>query len=105
RRPNRRRYKGRPAPAGLPFRPVLRGHLDGTRRGRHPLVARVYAVVDDSLSRHLLGDSIEVFVRREDAEHFIEEIEAMIRSSRGSYGSRSGSSDAGALELAHSSPV
>jgi hypothetical protein len=34
----------------------------------------VYAVVDDSLTRHLLGDSIEVFVRREDAERFIEEI-------------------------------
>jgi hypothetical protein len=34
----------------------------------------VYAVVDDSLSRHLLGDSIDVFVRREDAERFIEEI-------------------------------
>jgi hypothetical protein len=34
----------------------------------------VYAVVDDSLSRHLLGESIDVFVRREDAERFIEEI-------------------------------
>jgi hypothetical protein len=34
----------------------------------------VYAVVDDSLTRHLLGDSIDVFVRREDAEGFIEEI-------------------------------
>jgi hypothetical protein len=34
----------------------------------------VYAVVDDSLSRHLLGDSIDVFVRREDAERFIEEV-------------------------------
>ena len=34
----------------------------------------VYAVVDDSLSRRLLGDSIDVFVRREDAERFIEEI-------------------------------
>ena len=69
-------------------------------------MARVYAVVDDSLSsKSPLGDSLDVFVRREDGEHFIEEIEAMIRSSRGSYGSRSGSSDAGALELAHSSPV
>jgi len=34
----------------------------------------VYAVVDDSLSRHLLSDSIDVFVRREDAERFIEEV-------------------------------
>jgi hypothetical protein len=37
----------------------------------------VYAVVDDSLSRHLLGDSIDVFVRRKDAERFIEEREAV----------------------------
>jgi hypothetical protein len=35
----------------------------------------VFAVLDDSLSqRSLLGDSIEVFVRREDAEQFIEEV-------------------------------
>jgi hypothetical protein len=34
----------------------------------------VYAVVDDSLSRHLLGDSLDVYVRREDAERFIEEV-------------------------------
>jgi hypothetical protein len=34
----------------------------------------VYAVVDDSLPGHLLGDSLEVFVRREDGERFIEEI-------------------------------
>jgi hypothetical protein len=32
------------------------------------------AVVDDSLSRHLLGDSIDVFIRLEDAERFIDEI-------------------------------
>jgi hypothetical protein len=32
----------------------------------------VYAVVDDSLSRTSpLGDSLDVFVRREDAERFI----------------------------------
>jgi hypothetical protein len=31
----------------------------------------VYAVIDDSLSRHLLGDSIDVFVPREIAELFI----------------------------------
>ena len=34
----------------------------------------VFAVIDDSPSRHLLGDSIDVFVRREDAESFIEEV-------------------------------
>jgi len=38
-------------------------------------VARVYAVVDDSpSSKSPLGDSLDVFVRREDAERFIEEI-------------------------------
>jgi hypothetical protein len=34
----------------------------------------VYAIVDDSLQRHLLGDAIDVFVRREDAERFLEEV-------------------------------
>jgi hypothetical protein len=35
----------------------------------------VYAVVDDSLSPdHPLGDAIETFIRREDAERFIEEV-------------------------------
>ena len=35
----------------------------------------VYAVVDDALSPDFpLGDSLEVFVRREDAERFIEEV-------------------------------
>ena len=34
----------------------------------------VYAVVDDALSRSVpLGDSLDVFIRREDAERFIEE--------------------------------
>ena len=34
----------------------------------------VYAVVDDALSPDFpLGDSLEVFVRREDAEQFVEE--------------------------------
>ena len=31
-------------------------------------------MVDDSLSRHVLGDSIDVYVRREDAETFVEEV-------------------------------
>jgi hypothetical protein len=34
----------------------------------------VYAVVDDSLPGNLLGDSLDVYIRREDAERFIEEI-------------------------------
>ena len=32
----------------------------------------VYAVVDDGALYFPLGDAIETFVRREDAEHFIE---------------------------------
>ena len=35
----------------------------------------VYAVVDDSLSPSSpLGDAVETFLRREDAERFIEEV-------------------------------
>jgi hypothetical protein len=35
----------------------------------------VYAVVDDALSLDFpLGDTLEVFVRREDAKRFIEEV-------------------------------
>ena len=35
----------------------------------------VYAVVDDALSPDFpLGDSLEVFVRRGDAERFVEEV-------------------------------
>ena len=38
----------------------------------------VYAVVDDALSPDFpLGDSLEVFVRCEDAERFIEEVREM----------------------------
>jgi hypothetical protein len=36
---------------------------------------KVDAVVDDSLSpRFPLGDTLEVYVRREDAERFVEEV-------------------------------
>ena len=39
------------------------------------VVMRVYAVVDDSLSpTSPLGDALDVFVRREDAERFIDEV-------------------------------
>ena len=34
----------------------------------------VYAIVDDSLHRRLFGDAIDTFVRREDAERFIEDV-------------------------------
>ncbi len=35
----------------------------------------VHALVDDALSPDVpLGDSLEVFIRREDAERFIEEV-------------------------------
>ena len=34
----------------------------------------VYAVIDDALSHFPLGGAVEVFVRREDAERFIEEV-------------------------------
>jgi hypothetical protein len=35
----------------------------------------VYAVVDDALSPDFpLGDSLEVFIRREDAERFVDEV-------------------------------
>jgi hypothetical protein len=35
----------------------------------------VYTVVDDALSLDsLLGDSLEVFIRREDAERFVEKV-------------------------------
>jgi len=38
-------------------------------------VVIVYAVVDDALSPDFpLGDAIETFIRREDAERFIEEV-------------------------------
>jgi len=37
----------------------------------------VYAVVDDALSPDFpLGDAVETFIRREDAERFIEEVRA-----------------------------
>jgi hypothetical protein len=43
-------------------------------RGQHDAVI-VYAIVDDALSPGFpLGDAIETFVRREDAERFIEEV-------------------------------
>jgi hypothetical protein len=53
----------------------------------------VHAVVDDSLSlTSPLGDAIEVFIRREDAERFVEQVRGDgIRSSRATCGSRSGS--------------
>jgi hypothetical protein len=34
----------------------------------------VYVILDDRSSRHLLGDAVETFIRREDAERFIEKV-------------------------------
>jgi hypothetical protein len=66
---------------------VCFSHLDNVPRRRHLSRVVVYAVVDDSLSpTSPLGDSIDVFVRREDAERFGEEIrggEPRERPSRG----------------------
>ena len=53
----------------------------------------VYAVVDDALSPTFpLGDALEVYVRREDAERFIEEVRGDELNSRRAYASRSVSS-------------
>ena len=53
---------------------VRLGHLDTPHVPCHRFAVIVYAVVDDSLRGHLLGDSLDVFIRREDAECFIEEV-------------------------------
>jgi hypothetical protein len=46
-----------------------------SRQRSHRSPVHVYALVDDSLSpTSSLGDSIDVFVRREDAERFIDEV-------------------------------
>jgi hypothetical protein len=61
-------------PAGRCSR-ASESHLDVALGLGHPLRMLVYAVVDDSLSPTLpLGDAPEVYVRREDAERFIEEV-------------------------------
>jgi len=53
----------------------------------------VYAVVDDALSPTFpLGDALEVYMRCEDAERFIEEIRATNLNSRRACVSRSESS-------------
>jgi hypothetical protein len=51
----------------------------------------VYAIVDSSSPAHVLGDAVDVFVRREDAERFIEEVRGD-DPEIASYGSRSASS-------------
>ncbi|MET0713441.1 MAG: hypothetical protein ABWY57_00890 [Mycetocola sp.] len=53
----------------------------------------IYAVVDTrSSSTHPLGDAVEAFIRREDAERFIEEVRGDDANSRATSGSRSASS-------------
>ena len=56
-------------------RRVLSGHLDSGSLLRNRSSVLVYAVVDDALSPTFpLGDALEVYLRREDAERFIEEV-------------------------------
>jgi hypothetical protein len=51
----------------------------------------VHAILDlRSSPDHPLGDAIETFIRREDAERFIEEFAVTIPNSRATCGSRSG---------------
>ena len=58
----------------------------------------VYAVVDDALSPDFpLGDALEVFIRREDAERFIEEVRGDDPELAASCGSRSAELEAGGL--------
>jgi hypothetical protein len=52
---------------------------------------RVYVILDERSSPdHPLGEAVETFVRREDAERFVEECGATIPRWRRSCGSRSG---------------
>jgi hypothetical protein len=54
---------------------VRRGHIDTASLLRHRPIVLVYAVIDDSLSQTFaFGNALEVFVCREDAERFIEEV-------------------------------
>jgi hypothetical protein len=61
----------------------------------------VYAVVDDVLSPDFpLGDSLEVFVRREDAERFIENVLGDEPGTRGEAQDRGAGARSGRAELA-----
>jgi len=58
---------------GHTHRQVPNGHLVARAQPRHCRAVIAYAVVDDALSPDFpLGVGLEVFVRREDAERFIE---------------------------------
>ena len=60
----------------------------------------VYAVVDDALSPDVrLGDALEVFVRREDAERFIHDVRGDDPEAAASCELKSGSSRRVGLEL------
>jgi hypothetical protein len=51
---------------------ALSGHLDSGVRRRHLSSVIVYAVVDETLSpASPLGDALDVFVRRENAEKML----------------------------------
>jgi hypothetical protein len=52
-----------------------RAFLVRTRAVLQSDLVLVFAVVDDALSPDFpLGDALEVFVRREDAEHFVDDV-------------------------------
>lgn len=54
---------------------VPNGHLVARVQPRHRLAVIVYAVVDDALSPDFpLGVELDVFISREEAERFIEEV-------------------------------
>ena len=54
---------------------VPNGHLVTRARARHRVRLDFYAVVDDALTPDFaLGVELEVFIRREEAERFIEEV-------------------------------
>jgi hypothetical protein len=51
----------------------------------------VYAIIDvRSSPNHPLGDVVETFIRREDAERFVVEVRGDEPASRATFGSRSG---------------
>jgi hypothetical protein len=53
---------------------VISGHLDSAVSRRHRSLVHVYAVVDESLAPWSMWAVMDVCVRREDAERFVEEV-------------------------------
>jgi hypothetical protein len=60
--------------------------------GNMPALVRVFVIVDERSSpSHPLGDAVETFIRREDAELFVEEVRGDDPELAATCGSRSGS--------------